>query len=153
MLLGFQSQSQINTLTLQAGGLTCSMCNLTIMKRLQKIDFIDSIQPNVETASYIIQLKPNVNLNVIKIKDALVDAGFSVAKLIFSPNGIVNETENSFKYQGYTYNIIDGLFVSQDTKAVYMVINQDFLSNKNYKKYKQKNKISTNNSIINLVKF
>jgi hypothetical protein len=58
MMLSIQiSNAQIQRATLQASGLTCSMCNLSIKKNLEKIAFISKVTPNLANASYELELK------------------------------------------------------------------------------------------------
>ncbi|MEO0312149.1 MAG: hypothetical protein RIQ89_1806 [Bacteroidota bacterium] len=145
--------AQITKGTLQASGLTCSMCNLAIKKSLEKISFIDTIVPNVETASYELTFKEGTSVNLQEIKNAVEKAGFSVAQLSFTVNrkSLENLNNNTFTINGFTYNIISRLPINKanGTPSFY-ITDRGFLSEKKYKKFKSANKISENELIINI---
>ena len=68
LFLSKNGLSQLVKIELQATGLTCSMCSLSIQKQLQTIHEVDSIYTNIETSTYFIRLKKNNNLtpNIFK---------------------------------------------------------------------------------------
>lgn len=153
-LFAIVAKAQITKGTLQASGLTCSMCNLSIMKSLQKLPFIDSIVPNIEAASYELTFKEGANVNFQGIKNAVEKAGFSVAQISFTikPSGVEFISNNSFKSNGFTYNIIGNNQQFNGAKGLvnFYITDKGFLSEKKYKKFKNSNKESQNETIINI---
>jgi len=139
-------QAQITKVNLQASGLTCSMCNLSIKKSLEKITFIDSIIPDVETATYEIKFKENAAVNLNEIKEAVTKAGFSVAKFVFylDVQKVSISSDKKFEINGTTFNIFEGKIESKKAIAAFQIIDKGFISDKTFKKYKGKIKATEN---------
>jgi copper chaperone CopZ len=155
-LLPYISEAQIKSGTLQASGLTCSMCNLSVLKSLQTLSFIDSIVPNIETASYELTFGKNASINFEEIKKAVEKAGFSVAKLSFVVDLSVIEAvdENMFSIDGINYHIIDktGLNNAQ-AAANFFITNKGYLSEKEFKRNKKNNLDDTSRLVINISQY
>lgn len=81
ILVFLQVQSQVKSLTLQASGLTCSMCSNSINKALKTINYVDKVKANISTSSFEITLKPGAVVDFDDFKKKVEDAGFSVANL------------------------------------------------------------------------
>src|SRR6476620_9292267 len=73
------AQAQFTKASLQASGLTCSMCNNAIYKALKALPFVASVDANVKTATFNIVFKDNVVADIDALKNAVEDAGFSVS--------------------------------------------------------------------------
>jgi copper chaperone CopZ len=141
-ILSFTANAQITSVHLQASGLTCSMCNLSIKKSLEKLPFVASIKPNVEKATYDISFKTGADVSLAEIQQAVVKAGFSVAKLKFTVNAAsaTNVSSNGFELNGFSYNLVDAELSNIATEQTFMVTDKGFLSDKEFKKFKLKNK-------------
>lgn len=145
------TNAQITKVSLQASGLTCSMCNLSIKKSLDKLPFIESINPDIETATYELKFKENAAVNLRDIKNAVTNAGFSVAKLVFSINvkNVISNSINQFKYKEITYNLIEGKLDAAGFNQKFQIVDDGFISDKNFKKYK--NKVKGGENVYNLI--
>ena len=75
------SFSQISKASLQASGLTCAICAKSIYTNLTSLDFIDSVDTDLETSSFLIVFRPGAKLDIEAIRKKVEDAGFSVSKL------------------------------------------------------------------------
>ncbi len=71
--------AQIQSVSLQARGLTCSMCSRAIYKSLQKVPNVANVQEDIEHSSYQVQFSNPSLISPEKLKKAVLDAGFSVA--------------------------------------------------------------------------
>ena len=62
--------AQVTKVSLQASGLTCSMCSNSINKSLKTLAFVDNVDPNVQTSTFEITFKQgsNVDFNALKKK-------------------------------------------------------------------------------------
>ncbi len=150
------SCAQIKTGTLQASGLTCSMCNLSILKSLETLSFIDSIVPNIETASYDLTFKINAPVRFEEIKRAVEKAGFSVAKLSFvvDMSGVKIIEDRYFTLDGVDYYIVSKSNLEiASTEISFYVTNKGYLSEKEYKKNRKNNHDETEKNIINISQF
>ena len=146
------TNAQIKKAKLQASGLTCSMCNLSILKSLQKLPFVEKVESNVETATYEIEFKPTAEFSMLDVQRAVVDAGFSVAMLTFEvqPQKIAKYSTSQFTFSNVTYHIVDGGFDLATDVLNFQVIDKGFLPEKKYKKYKGKIVASNGLNIIKI---
>ena len=103
------ANAAITKVSLQVSGLTCSMCNLSVKKSLQKLPFVQDINADVETAIYTLTFKGGENVVLEDIQKAVKKAGFSVANLTFTSNfnNILIPQSNQIIVDGNTYNIIN----------------------------------------------
>jgi copper chaperone CopZ len=72
------TNAQVTKVSLQAGGLTCSMCSNSINKALKSLDFVDKIEADIKTYTFEITFKPNSDVDFDKIKMKVEKAGFTV---------------------------------------------------------------------------
>ena len=80
-LFSFNATAQITKVSLQASGLTCSMCSNAINKSLKSIDFVDRVEANIKNSTFDISFKPGAGADLDKLKKKVEDAGFLVAKM------------------------------------------------------------------------
>jgi copper chaperone CopZ len=125
LFLSMNGQSQLVKIELQATGLTCSMCSLSIQKQLKTIHEVDSIYTNIETSTYFILLKKNNNLNPNIFKEKLEKAGFFVGNFIATANIDVMDKN--------LYILIDDCKLN-NTEVKFQVIDKGFVTAKEFKK-------------------
>ncbi|HMO32486.1 MAG TPA: heavy-metal-associated domain-containing protein [Lacibacter sp.] len=73
--------AQVQSARLQASGLTCAMCSNSIQKALQTLDFVSSIDADLEQSAFIIQFKTGASVDFDALRRKVEGAGFSVARL------------------------------------------------------------------------
>lgn len=73
------ANAQVKKVSIQATGLTCSMCSNAIYKALKSIDFVDKVDANIKNSTFEITFKPNAEVDFDKLKNKVEDAGFFVA--------------------------------------------------------------------------
>lgn len=74
--------SQIKKVSLQASGLTCSMCSNAIYKALQSVDFVNSVDANIKNSTFEIIFKPGADVSFDVLKAKVEKAGFFVAAFV-----------------------------------------------------------------------
>ena len=79
ILFTASTQAQVKQVTIQASGLTCSMCSNSIFKALKTLNFVDKVDADIKTSSFIISFKPNADIDFDKLKGKVEGAGFFVA--------------------------------------------------------------------------
>jgi len=79
-------QAQVKNVTIQASGLTCSMCSNSIFKALKTLDFVDKVNANIKTSSFEIAFKPKAVVDFDRLKAKVEDAGFFVANFTVTYN-------------------------------------------------------------------
>lgn len=128
--------AQVTKVSLQASGLTCSMCSNSINKALKTLAFVDNVDPNVQTSTFEITFKQGSNVDFNALKKKVEDAGFFVANFVVTinfknievkPNEPVTVDDKTFHFLNAKQQVLNGL---QKVKLV----DKGFVSNKEYKK-------------------
>jgi copper chaperone CopZ len=129
--------SQIRSVTIQASGLTCSMCSRAIYKSLQKVSFVSNVQEDIEHTSYHIQFSDPEKVSLDNLKKAVQDAGFTVARMEVKAN-----FKNADVASDSTLKIDDLIFYFVGISKQHLngdenllILDKDFLLEKDRKKY------------------
>ena len=137
LLVALQSSAQIKDATLQASGLTCSMCSKSIYKSLVAIPFVKEVTSDIKNSSYNISFKEGSNVDVDALKKAVTGAGFSVALLKvnmgFQNASIKNDAH--VKVAGKTYHFMNVQPQILNGNKTITIIDKNFIAAKEYKKY------------------
>lgn len=73
---------------LEADGLTCSLCNLSIHRALERLDFVDSVEAVVEQAAFHLSFRSGSAISLDRIREAVRGAGFAVGSLEVRLEGV-----------------------------------------------------------------
>jgi copper chaperone CopZ len=79
LTLSLGATAQIEKVSLQASGLTCSMCSNSINKALKTLDFVEKVHADVGNYTFEIYFKESSVVDFNKIRKKVEDAGFSVS--------------------------------------------------------------------------
>jgi copper chaperone CopZ len=135
--LAMVAKAQVSKVSLQASGLTCSMCSNSINKALKTFDFVDKVNADIKTYTFEILFKPNSNVDFDKIKEKVEKAGFSVssfvATMLFNNVQVKNNQQVTIGDKKFVFiNVKDqSVNGSKDIK----VLDKGFVSPKEYKVY------------------
>ncbi len=130
------SAQEVGKVSLQASGLTCSMCSNAINKALKSLDFVEKVDANIKNSSFEIYFKDSANIDFNKLKMKVEDAGFSVASFtaVINFKGVkmlddncVLIGENAFQF----INTKEGLISGEKTVKLW---NKGFVLAREYKK-------------------
>lgn len=80
VLFSIACPAQVMKVSIQASGLTCSMCSNAINKALKKVDFVEKIDADIKNSVFNISFKPGSAIDFDLLKKKVEDAGFFVAK-------------------------------------------------------------------------
>jgi copper chaperone CopZ len=135
--LSMVTNAQVSKVSLQASGLTCSMCSNAINKALKTLDFIDKVDADIKTYTFEISFKPNSNVDFDKIKEKVEKAGFSVSKFVATIHFNNVQVKNN---QRVTIGDKNFLFINTTDQALngtkqIKVLDKGFVSAKEYKNY------------------
>ena len=127
---------QITKVSLQASGLTCSMCSNSINKALKTVDFVENVNANVQNSSFEITFKHNKNVDFDILKKKVEGAGFSVSKFIAFVNFNNVRIKNK---EALTIGSTTLLFTNAKEEVVkgeipVRIVDKGFVSPKEYKK-------------------
>lgn len=127
---------QLQSATLQATGLTCSMCSKATFKKLQAIEGVQKITTDLDNTSFILQFSPNNSTPIGSIQKQVQAAGFSVGKLVLhyklSATHIANNTTVPFK--GGEFVFMETAPGKKDGVVQLQVVNKGFITDKEFKK-------------------
>jgi len=91
-----QPEPELKKAVMQAAGLTCAMCSNAIYKSLLTLPFVDSVEPDLSSSSFVISFKKNTNVDPDAIRRKVEDAGFSIASfswgIVFNNHDIPSQT-------------------------------------------------------------
>lgn len=137
LLFAVNTQAQVKSASLEASGLTCAMCSKAVYTALSKVPFVEKVDADIETSSYQISFKNGSKVDFDALSKAVVDAGFSVAKLKVTTQFKDAKVENdahivadnqSFHFMNVTPQTLNG------TKTIRLV-DKNFVLPKEYKKF------------------
>lgn len=136
--------SQIKSASLKASGLTCSMCSKAIYKSLQKISFIQAVNPDIEGSTYAISFKPGSKVVLDDVKKAVENAGFSVASLQVTANFPKTEIANDAHVSlgGTNLHFLNVKPQTIQGDKTFTVVDKSFLPAKENRKYGQYTKMA-----------
>jgi copper chaperone CopZ len=137
LLVGATAQSQFKSATLQAAGLTCAMCAKAIGEGLKQLPFVESVKPEIKSSQFMIQFKPGATVDPDVIKQAVEDAGFSVAKLRLTGNfdNVKVEKDAHVSIDGKTFHFINASSQTLSGEKTITVVDKSYVSSKEFKKY------------------
>ncbi len=136
MLLTISVNGQVKKVTIQASGLTCSMCSNSINKSLKTIPYIDKVVANIKTSSFDITFKPNAVVNFDQLKKKVEDAGFFVAKFTAVVNFEKQKVENDDHVivQNATYHFLNVKEQEVAGDKTIQLLDKGYVSAKDFKK-------------------
>ncbi len=131
------SFGQIKSVTLQASGLTCSMCSRAIYKSLQQVSFVSNVQEDIEHTSYHIQFSDPEKISLDKLKKAVQDAGFTVARMEVKANfkNADVASDSSLRINDVIFYFVGISKQSLNGDKSLLILDKDFLLEKDRKKY------------------
>lgn len=133
----FISAAQVTKVSLQASGLTCSMCSNSINKSLKNIPSVDKINADIKSSTFEITFKKGSIVDFDQIKKKVENAGFSVSNFIATVQfknvqvkGALPVTigDKTFRFVNVKHRALNG-------EVPVRLIDKGFVSSKEYKKY------------------
>jgi copper chaperone CopZ len=135
--LSMATKAQVTTVSLQASGLTCSMCSNAINKALKTLDFVDEVNGDIKTYTFEVSFKANSKVDFDKIKMKVEKAGFSVSGFVATIhfNNIQVENNQPVTIGDKTFVFINVKGQSLHGVKQVKVLDKGFVSPKEYKTY------------------
>ena len=143
MLISLGVSAQFTTANLQATGLTCAMCSNAINKALQKIPFVESVRSDIKNSAFEITFRQNTDIDIDGLRKAVEDAGFAVGRLKLTGNfkevKIDNDSHVQIGNEHFHFIDVSGPVLSGQQTIT--IIDKDFLTAKQFKKYSETTKM------------
>ncbi|MFZ7114725.1 MAG: heavy-metal-associated domain-containing protein [Bacteroidota bacterium] len=138
LLLIFSSQdgfAQYTSARIGVNGLTCSACTRSVEMSIRKLPFIDNVEMNLENTDGILKFKKGFDVDISKVAQAVVDAGFSVrflnADYIFPTS---NFSDPKYSDNGNMFYFLRKLPVKKENKIRF--IGPNYQTKKELAKYR-----------------
>jgi len=137
MVFGISSQAQINKASLQASGLTCSMCSKAVKTALEEVSFVEKVQVDIKNQQYNLSFKEGSKINFDALNKAVEDAGFSVAalKVTATVNSAKLQKDEHLKIGDHTFHFLNAANQSIGGQVTFSLVDKGFVSAKEHKKY------------------
>ncbi|HEV8284391.1 MAG TPA: heavy-metal-associated domain-containing protein [Chitinophagaceae bacterium] len=129
--------AQFTKASLEASGVTCSLCSKAIKKALEGLSFVQEVKVNVKAQDYNLVFKENSTVHFNDIQKAVEDAGFSIASLkvtCYFDNVKLQKDEN-IRIGDQTFNFLNGNNEILNGEKTFTIIDKSFLTPKAFKKY------------------
>lgn len=130
------SFAQISKVTIQASGLTCSMCSNAINKAIKKIEYVDHIDANIKNSTFEVYFKLNAMVSFDELKKKVEDAGFFVAKLEANVNfdHLAVSNDAHIELGGIMYHFLNVEDKVINGETTIHILDKGFLTSKEYKR-------------------
>ena len=137
MSLGVTSNAQITKASLQASGLTCSMCSKAVKEALEEISFVEKVMVDIKNQQYNLTFKQGAEVDPDALNKAVQDAGFSVASLKLSANvdAVKLAKDQHVKIGNKLFHFLNGAGKELNGDVSFNVVDKGFVSDKEYKKH------------------
>ena len=116
---------------IEVNGLTCAMCSYSTQRSLERLDFIESITPDLEATSFKLEFKEEMFVDFDLIQEKVEDAGFFVGKIdiIFS-----EEISTSNDKHKFIKNNLFHFFSDKELKTnIFSIVDKNFISKSQFK--------------------
>jgi copper chaperone CopZ len=135
-LTGTKLFAQTTKVEIMATGLTCSMCSNAINKQLKSLTEVDSIGTDLNTNTFTVYFKKDMELEPKVLKNAVEKAGFFVGSMVLTAKFHTPTIEDNtvLKVKDATYTFIDIKNPVSHVEAKYRVLDKGFVTQKEYKK-------------------
>jgi copper chaperone CopZ len=145
LLLGQESGAQIQTISLQASGLTCSMCSRAVKNALEKVSFVEKVQVDIKNQQYNLSFKPGSDIDPDALAAAVEDAGFSVASLrvtaqITEP--VTAQKDEHLLIGGQYFHFLNAVGQPLSGMVSFNLVDKSFTSAKENKKWSAKSNMA-----------
>ncbi len=135
--------SQFTKASLQASGLTCSMCSKAVKVALEKVSFVQEVKVDIKSQEYSVFFKENADIEFDLLKKAVEDAGFSVASLKVTGNfsDLSISKDKHVQVAGKNFHFLNGNSQVLNGENTFTIVDKNFLSAKEYKKLSASSKM------------
>ena len=136
-ILGLNADAQISKVSLQASGLTCSMCSKAVKIALEEVSFVEKVQVDIKNQQYNLSFKKDVVVDFDALNKAVQDAGFSVAalKVTASLKEAKLEKDEHLNIGGQYFHFLNAADQTINGEVSFSVVDKTFVTAKQFKKY------------------
>lgn len=134
------ANAQVKKAEIIATGLTCSMCSNAINKQLESMESVQSVETDLNTNTFIVNLKPDSFVEPTALRSAVEKAGFFVGSLVLTVDvdkDMITQP-NSFVMEQNTFSLVDQNNI-EPGQTKYKIVDKGYVTQKEYKKLAKAN--------------
>jgi copper chaperone CopZ len=137
MVWGITANAQFSKASLQASGLTCSMCSKAVKNALEKVSFVEKVQVDIKNQQYNLSFRQGQNVDFDALGKAVEDAGFSVAslKVTAAVNSVQLQKDEHVKIGAYNFHFLNSNGQQLNGDVTFSLVDKSFVPAKEFKKY------------------
>lgn len=137
MVIAAKAPAQITSASLQASGLTCSMCSKAVKNALEKVPFVEKVLVDIKTQQYNLALKKGASVDLDAVSKAVEDAGFSVSslKVTAAVENLALKKDEHFAIGGQRFHFLKGASQTLNGAVTFSVVDKGFVPKKEAAKY------------------
>ncbi len=136
-LITINISAQVKEVTLQASGLTCSMCSKAIYKALEKMAIANHISSNIAESTYTLSFNGSESVDFDAIRKVVENAGFFVVKMEVKANfdNVKVQNDTHIKLNGVALHFLSVKEQTLSGDQTFQIVDKKFVQDKVYKKY------------------
>lgn len=129
-------KAQVTKVSMQASGLTCSMCSNAINKSLKTLDFVDKIDADMKSYTFEITFKTGHKVDFDQIKRKVEDAGFSVSSFFATIyfEGVMVKENQPIKVGESALVFVQGKEQTLNGEVKVKLLDKGFVPSREYKR-------------------
>lgn len=137
ILISQSTPAQFYKATLQASGLTCSLCSKAVKEALEAVPFVQEVKVDIKSQEYKIGFKENSYTDFDALQKAVEDAGFSVAllKITGQVSNVQAQQDKHVVMDGKNFHFLNGNNQLLNGEVTFTLAEKNFLAAKDLKKY------------------
>ena len=135
--------AQKTSVSLEASGLTCSMCSKAVLNALEEVENVNKVRVDIKNQQYHISFKDDAQINFDALSQAVEDAGFSVASLKVTTEvaALKLGKDEHVQIGNQYFHFLNAGNQQLDGKSSFTLVDKNFTSAKNFKKYSAMSKM------------
>lgn len=144
LLLSINLNAQINSVSLQASGLTCSICSKAVKNALEAVSFVSSVRVDIKKQQYDLSFKESSVVDFDALNKAVKEAGFSVASLkaTATVHSLKVQKDEHFTVGGQRFHFLNAAGQTLDGEVTFSVVDKGFVPAPAFKKYAASTKMA-----------
>lgn len=142
-VFGLSSNAQFTKASLQASGLTCSMCSKAVKTALEKVSFVQKVDVDLKNQEYLLSFKKDKSVDFDALSKAVEDAGFSVSglKVTADLSGVSVQKDAHVKIGDRYFHFLNATGGSLSGSTSFTLVDKRFVSSKAAKKWSAASKM------------
>jgi copper chaperone CopZ len=141
--LGLVSEAQTTKVSLEASGLTCSMCSKAVLNALEQVDNVGKVRVDIKNQKYNISFEDDSKIDFDALAQAVEDAGFSIASFTVTTdvrNTTLQKDQHILIGNQY-FHFLNASSQKLDGSTSFTIVDKNFTSAKDFKKYSSMSKM------------